>query len=97
MSTSINLNSLKNFIIEKVGDNKLKKDDAYKFDISNSTFVKDDVDVNNYLELDEILNDNVLYEQFTALYNEETDEAEAKDNEEEDLIQATAGQGSAMA
>jgi len=38
-----------------------------------------------------------LYGQFTALYKEETDKANAKDNEEEDLIQATAGQGGAKA
>jgi len=97
MSANINLNVLKNFIIEKVGGNKLEKKDANKFDISNNTFTKGDVDVNNYLDLDEILNDDDLYGQFTALYKEETDKANAKDNEEEDLIQATAGQGGAKA
>ena len=97
MSANINLNVLKNFIIEKVGGNKLEKKDTNKFDISNNTFTKGDVDVNNYLDLDEILNDDDLYGQFAALYKEETDKANAKDNEEEDLIQATAGQGGAKA
>ena len=68
MSANINANVLKNFIIKQIGANHLTEKTAQKAGISKDQYAEANVDENKYLELDEILQDNDLYEQFATLY-----------------------------
>ena len=80
MSTNINPNVLKNFIIKTIGADKLTTNQAQKYGVDADKYAEANVDENNYLELDEILEDSELYEQFAVMYNEELEQKrEAQD------------------
>lgn len=82
MSTNINQKAVTLFIIKEVGLNHLTEKAAQKHGISKEQFEEANVDENKYLELDEILNDNDIYQQFATMYVEEQDKkAAAKDEE----------------
>ena len=84
MSTNINANVLKNFIIKTVGADKLTRNEAQKYDIDANKYQEANIDENNYLELDEIMQDSDLYAQFATMYVEEQDkESEAADDEKQ--------------
>ena len=71
MSTNINANVLKNFIVKTIGADKLTQNQAQKYDIDGNKYVEANKDENAYLELDEILQDSDLYEQFATMYVQE--------------------------
>ena len=75
MSTSINANILKNFIIKTVGS-ELTSKEAQKLGIENEfQDAANELDV-NMIDIDDVLDNNDLYEQFATLYvndKEETD------------------------
>ena len=77
MSTNINANVLENFIVKTIGANKLTKNEAQRYDIDANKYTEANKDENAYLELDEILDDKDLYEQFATMYVAEQD----KENE----------------
>ena len=84
MTANINPNLLKNFIVKTIGSNKLTEKYAEKFDIDAKKFEEANVDENTYLELDELIQDADLYEQFAVLFEEEQDKkATVKDKEKE--------------
>ncbi len=84
MSTNINANVLKNFIVKTIGADKLTQQQAQKYDIDTDKYTEANKDENTYLELDEILDDSDLYEQFATMYVEEQDkESAAADAEKE--------------
>ena len=84
MSAQINASVLKNFIVKTVGADKISHDKAEKFDINDNKFDEANENDNNYLELDEILDNHDLYEQFATMYVEEQDRlADEKDAEKE--------------
>ena len=85
MSTNINANVLKNFIVKTIGADKLTQTQALKYDIDADKYAEANIDENTYfLDLDEILEDSDLYEQFATMYIEEKDkEREAADAEYE--------------
>ena len=84
MTANINPNVLKNFIVKTIGANHLTEKQAQKVGIDSNQFEEANIDENNYLELDEIIQDSDLYEQFATLYVEEQDKkATAKDKEQE--------------
>ena len=84
MSTNINANVLKNFIIKTVGADKLTRNEAQKYDIDANKYQESNSDENNYLELDEIMQDSDLYAQFATMYVEEQDKkSEAADDEKQ--------------
>ncbi len=87
MSTNINANVLKNFIVKTIGANKLTKNEAQRYDIDANKYVEANKDENAYLELNEILDDSDLYEQFATMYVEEQDK-ENEVNEEADKEKA---------
>ena len=100
MSTQINANILKNFIVKTIGADKLAHDKAQSFDIDNNKFDEVNENDNNYLEIDEILDDHDLYEQFATLYVEEQDkkanELDAeKEKEEKNKVKDKNGAGAA--
>ena len=85
MSTNINANVLKNFIIKTVGADKLTRNEAQKYDIDANKYQEANIDENNYLELDEIMQDSDLYAQFATMYVEEQDKIyNITDDEETD-------------
>ncbi len=89
MSTNINANVLKNFIIKTIGSDKLTANQAQKYGVDADKYAEANVDENNYLELDEILDDSELYEQFAVMYNEELEQKrETQDEEAEKEEQA---------
>ena len=73
MSTNINANVLKNFIVKTIGAEKLTQSQAQKYDIDANKYTEANIDENSYLELDEILDDSDLYELFATMYVEEKD------------------------
>ena len=77
MSTNINSNVLKNFIVKTIGAEKLTQAQAQRYDIDANKYTEANTDENAYLDLDEILDDKDLYEQFATMYVEEKD----KENE----------------
>ena len=84
MSAQINANVLKNFIVKTIGADKLSHDKAKGFHIDNSEFAEANENDNNYLEIDEILDNKDLYEQFATLFVEEKEKkVEEKDAEKE--------------
>ena len=84
MSTQINANLLKNFIVRTIGADKLTDKQAQKYGVEQDKFSEANKDQNDFLELDEILEDGDLYEQFATLFVEEREKkAEAKDAEKE--------------
>lgn len=84
MSTNINANVLKNFIVKTIGADKLTQTQAQKFDIDADKYTEANVDENAYLELDEILQDSDLYAQFATMFVEEQEkESEAADEEKQ--------------
>ena len=86
MANQINTNIFTKFVIEKIGtDTILTKDEAKDLQIDESAILEADVDENEYLDLDEILDNETLYEQFAVMYNNEyeaDDDKGAKENEE---------------
>ena len=85
MTNQINANVLKNFIVNTLGTEKLSKYEAKKYDIGANEFDEADVDENSYLDLDEMLDNDAIYEKFATMYVEERDNKEAnkKDAERE--------------
>ena len=84
MSANIDSNVLKNFLVHTLNVDKISKTDAIKYDIKTEKFNEADVDENNYIDIDEIIDDKNLYEKFAALYVEEHEKAsEAKDEEKQ--------------
>ncbi len=82
MSTNINANVLKSFIIKTIGSDKLTASTAQKYGVDAGKYAEANVDENAYLELDEILDDSELYEQFAVMYNEEVEQKRDAKNEE---------------
>lgn len=82
MSTEINANVLKNFIVKTIGGDKLTKTNAQKYGIEADKYVEANKDENTYLELDEIISDSDLYEQFATMYQTEKDEETATNDAE---------------
>ena len=83
MTTNINTNILKTFILNKVGDS-LTANEAQKLGIEKEfSNAIEEVDVNT-LDLEEIIKDDDLYEQFATIYtNEKEQKTAAKDKEAE--------------
>ncbi len=88
MSANINANVLKNFIVKTIGAGHLTESAARKVGIEKNQFEDANIDENNYLELDEILQDSELYEQFATMYVEEQDKKAETDQEKEKEEQA---------
>lgn len=83
MSTNINANLLKNFIVKTVGADKLTRNEAQRYDIDANKYTEANTDSNEYLDLDEILDDKDLYEQFATMYVEEQDKENEVNSEKE--------------
>ena len=83
MSTIINQNQLKSFILDKIGT-KLDKQEAEKLNLKNEySELAEDIDVEE-LEIDDVLDNENLYEQFAVLYTEEKEQKQSvKDLEKE--------------
>lgn len=88
MSANINANILKNFIVKTIGASHLTESQAHKVGIDSKEFDEANLDENNYLELDEILQDSDLYEKFATMYVEEQDKKAEANKEKEKEEQA---------
>jgi len=84
MSTNINTTLLKNFIVKTIGSDKLVENQAQKYNIDANKYTEANVDENDYLDLDEILDNKDLYQQFATMYVEEQDKAAETDKEKEE-------------
>ena len=82
MSTEVNANVLKTFLSNNLGIRKLDQNQAQKYDIDADKYAEVDKDENG-IEIDEILQDSDLYEQFATIYLEEKDKASSADAEKE--------------
>ena len=84
MSTNINANVLRNFIVKTIGADKLTRNEAQRYDIDADKYQEANIDENNYLDLDEIMDDSDLYAQFATMYVDEQDKkSEAVDEEKQ--------------
>ena len=100
MSAHIDSNILRNFIVKTIGADKLAHDKAQGFDIDNDKFSEANENDNNYLEIDEILDDDDLYSKFATMFVEEqerkADEKDAeKEKEEKNKVKDKKGAGAA--
>ncbi len=90
MSNNINANVLKNFIVKTIGAEKLTQNQAQKVGVDADKYAEANVDENAYLDLDEIISDSDLYEQFATMYveeqNKEVEANEEKEKEEETKV-----------
>lgn len=98
MTNTINQNLLKNFIVKTLGPNHLTQKTAQKFGIDNNKYTEANIDENDYLELDEILQDDELFNKFAVMFNEEKDQEIAtkdkeKEKEEQTAVQEKNGAG----
>ena len=97
MSTNINANVLKNFIVKTIGSDKLSESKARDFDVDNKKFDVANENDNNYLEIAEILDDKDLYEQFATMFVEEQEKDESadadKEKEEKNKVKDKSGAG----
>lgn len=82
MSTEVSANVLKTFLANNLGIRKLDQHQAQKYDIDADKYAEVDQDENG-IEIDEILQDSDLYEQFATMYLEEKDKANGTDAEKE--------------
>ena len=83
MSTNVNTNVLKDFILEKMNGAVLQKFEARKLNIEDEKFLAADVDESSDLDIDEILEDKDLYAKFATMYVEEEIKSNDKDKERE--------------
>ena len=96
MSAHINSNLLTNFIKRTIGGNKLTHEKANNLNINENKFDEADTNDNNFLEIDEILEDKDLYEQFATMFEEAEEEKNKdtkKDKDEELKVSGAAGAG----
>ena len=89
MSNQVNANVLKNFIVRNLGIEKLNRNQAQEYKIDGYKFDVADTDENNYIDVDEILEDSELYEQFATIYTEERDNKANEKNEEREKEEKT--------
>ena len=89
MSNQVNANVLKNFIVRNLGIEKLNRNQAQEYKIDGYKFDVADTDENNYIDVDEILEDSELYEQFATIYTEERDNKANEKNEEREKEEET--------
>ncbi len=82
MSTEVSANVLKTFLANNLGIRKLDQNQAQKYDIDADKYAEVDTDENG-IEIDEILQDSDLYEQFATLYLEEKDKENTVNTEQE--------------
>ena len=82
MSTEVSANVLKSFLANDLGIRKLDRNQAQKYDIDADKYAEVDKDENG-IEIDEILQDSDLYEQFATLYLEEQDKENSVNAEQE--------------
>jgi len=83
MSAHINTSILKNFISKTINGDKIAVDRAGKFGIDRDKVEEVNENDNNYIEIDEILDDKDLYAQFASMYFEEQETKNEKDEEKE--------------
>ena len=99
MSTQINDQVFKRFFINTVGSDKISHDVAKKLNIDNDTFDEANDNDNNYIELDEVLENKDLYEMFASMcLEEQKNEAAAdqdKEKEEKNKVKNKNGAGAA--
>ncbi len=81
--TSINNFVLKNFILDKIG-NSLNLQEARDLDIEDAYQEAYAELGTDEIEIEDILDNDELYEQFATLYVTETEEEEAIDKEKEE-------------
>ncbi len=99
MSANINTNLLKNFIVNTIGSDKIAHGNARGFGIDEDKFQEANENDNNYLEIDEILDDDDLYAQFASMFVEEQEannETDAEnEKEEKEKVKDKSGAGAA--
>lgn len=84
MSANISDTAFKNFFIKEVGADKISHDKAKSLGISEDKFEEANENDNNYIEINEVIEDKDLYAQFASMYIEEQEaKAEEKDKEKE--------------
>jgi len=81
MSTDVNLNLLKAFVMNKIGNDVMDREEAQDLHVDEDIFADADIDASGDLDIDEILNNSKLYEQFATMYAEENEQADAEDEE----------------
>ncbi len=83
MAANINTNVLMNFIVKTVGSKHMNENQAQKLGIDIRDYDEANVDANDYLDIDEILDNSELYEQFATMFVDEKDKRETRDEEKD--------------
>ena len=83
MATNIDPGVLRNFIVEKLGTQKITQPQAQQYGVDAKEFQEANQDENEYLDLDEIMNDDDLCARFATMYTEDLEERNETDPEKE--------------
>lgn len=84
MANNINANVLAQFITKVAGADKLTQKTAQALGITQDEYKDANLDENNYLDIDEIINDDNLYEKFAVMYEEnKAEDTKEFDNDKE--------------
>lgn len=101
MSAHINETAFRNFFIKEVGGDKISHDKAKALHIDDDKFEEANDNDNNYLEINEVLEDKDLYAQFASMYIEaeeaksDSEKDAEKEKEEKNKVKDKNGAGAA--
>lgn len=88
MSANINASVLRNFIVKTIGGDKLFKNEANALKIDDDKYTEANVDENDYLDIDEILDNKDLYAQFATMFDDEKEKDSAAVDQEKQKEEA---------
>lgn len=83
MSTNVSSNVLKTFILSKIGGDTMDRLEAKNLKVDDDAFMEADLDESDDLDIDEIMDNDDLYEHFATMFVEEEEKRTTKDEEEE--------------
>lgn len=83
MSTNINPQLLKTFILSKIGNDSMDRKEAKALKVEDDLFEETDIDTNDECDIDEIMDNDGMQEFFATMYLEEKEQKTTKDEEEE--------------
>ena len=97
MSTNINPQAMKTFILQQLGGNRVSEKQAQKLGIDHNKYAEANVDENKYLELDEIIQDSELYAQFATMFEEEQEaKNETKEEDKDKKVEVKGKNGASV-
>ena len=84
MSALVNKNLVRKFVLAQNLNHVTERTAKEKLGINKTEFNEANTDENNYLEIDELLEDDKVFEKLAVLYSEELERSAAESDEEKE-------------